>query len=343
MQDIEFPTQGPGYLDLAVSDDELADAAEIMLADNIQIYANGRALARPNLVAARASIPSDRSFTSYRTAIEHVRGPPLSASIELIWQQALLDALFTIPVPPQDTRFSIDTNFERLGLNVATTILFIASDGRERIFQLHKPETLQLDPRWHQAALRFVRMGFAHILDGRDHLLFLLCLVLPFWRNARALVGIVTAFTIAHSLTLIGSAYGIAPNALWFPPLIETLIAATILYMAIENAVSPGMRMRWVLAFGFGLIHGFGFSFALSETLQFAGDHVLLALLSFNLGVELGQLFVLILLIPVLWLLFRFMPRERIAALIISVFVGHTAWHWLLDRADILSAFWSAA
>ena len=85
---------------------------------------------------------------------------------------------------------------------------------------------------------RFVGLGFFHILDGTDHLLFLLCLVIPF-RRVRTLVPIVTSFTVAHSITLIASAYGFAPEALWFPPLIETLIAMSIVYMALENIVRP--------------------------------------------------------------------------------------------------------
>ena len=83
---------------------------------------------------------------------------------------------------------------------------------------------------------RFIELGFFHILDGTDHLLFLLCLVIPFRRFARCF-PVVTAFTVAHSITLIASAYGFAPDALWFPPLIETLIAISIVYMALENIV----------------------------------------------------------------------------------------------------------
>jgi len=343
MQDIEFPTFGPGYLDLAAADDRLRDAAELWLADNIRILEDGAERDRPRLIAARVSIPSDRSFAGYDSARAHIFGPPLPGSTELIWQQGLLDALFEIPITTDDARFSLIAGLERLGIDVVTTVRFVAADGRERIYELREPETLELDPRWHQAALRFVRDGFAHILDGKDHLLFLLCLVLPFRRNTRALVLIVTAFTIAHSVTLIGAAYGLAPAALWFPPLIETLIAATILYMAVENVVAPGLRMRWALAFGFGLIHGFGFSFALTETLQFAGQHVLLSLLSFNLGVELGQLFVLALLTALLALVFRTRLPERVGILIICVFVGHTAWHWLLERGSALGAYWPAA
>ena len=82
----------------------------------------------------------------------------------------------------------------------------------------------------------------------------------------------------------MASAYNLGPDAGWFPPLVETLIAISIFYMALENIVSPGLRRRWLLAFGFGLVHGFGFSFALRDTMQLAGSHLLTSLLSFNVG-----------------------------------------------------------
>jgi hypothetical protein len=195
-----------------------------------------------------------------------------------------------------------------------------------------------LDPRWHQAALRFVKLGFLHILDGTDHLLFLLCLVIPM-RRLRPLIAIVTAFTVAHSLTLIASAYNLLTDALWFPPLIETLIAVSIVFMALENIVGANRRWRWMFAFGFGLVHGFGFSFALRETLQFAGSHLLASLLSFNVGVELGQLLVLLVLVPALAVLFRFVVAERMGTIILSALVAHTAWHWMVDRTAILRRF----
>ena len=86
-----------------------------------------------------------------------------------------------------------------------------------------------------------MKLGFTHILDGIDHLLFLFCLVIPF-RRFRALVAVVTAFTVAHSITLFASAYDLAPDALWFPPLIETLIATSIVYMALENIVGASIE-----------------------------------------------------------------------------------------------------
>lgn len=340
MQDITFPTTGPGYLDIGRAEQQLRDAAMRWLRNDIELFENGSRLPLPELIAVRASIPSDRSFTEYALAREHLLGAPLQASIELPWQQALLDVLFEVPVSSQDSAFAVLPGLERLGLAATTVIRFESPDGVTRMYQVDgEPELVALDPRWHQAALRFVAQGFRHILDGADHLLFLFCLVLPFRRSLRSLVVIVTAFTVAHSVTLIGSAYGLAPDALWFTPLIETLIAASIFYMALENIVAPNVRLRWAVAFGFGLVHGFGFSFALSDTLQFAGDHVLTSLLSFNVGVELGQLFVLLLLVPLLNLVFRYVPRQQLITVVISVIIAHTAWHWMGDRYTALREY----
>jgi hypothetical protein len=186
--------------------------------------------------------------------------------------------------------------------------------------------------------LRFVVEGFWHILGGTDHLLFLACLVIPL-RRLRPLIIVVTSFTVAHSISLIASALGFVPDALWFPPLIETLIAATIVFMALENIVGCKPAQRWIYAFAFGLIHGFGFSFALREQLQFAGDHLLTSLLGFNIGVEIGQLTVLMVMVPALNLLFKYAVEERMGVIVLSALVAHTGWHWMLDRGEQLAKF----
>jgi hypothetical protein len=339
MQDITFPTVGPGYLDVPSAEPRLRDAARLWLADNIDFYEGSRLVPRLDIVSVRASIPSDRSFADYASALAHLQAPPLRAGIDLPWQQALLDVQLEAPIESPSSLFSIRLRTERLGMRVVNAVRFSAASGVERVFQIEGDAgVVPLDPRWHQSLLRFLAQGFEHILDGADHLLFLLCLVVPFRRQLRKLVWIVTAFTAGHSVTLIASAYGLAPSALWFPPLVEMLIALSIVYMTVENVVCAIPRTRWPIAFGFGLVHGFGFSFALQNTLQFAGDHVLTSLLAFNVGIELGQLLVLVLLVPALNLLFRFVP-ERAGGIVLAVMVGHTAWHWLAERFTALRAF----
>jgi len=96
---------------------------------------------------------------------------------------------------------------------------------------------------------------------------------------------------------------------------------------------------RWLITFAFGLVHGFGFSFALRDSLQFAGSHLLTSLLSFNLGVELGQLVVLAAVVPALRLVFRFVVAERMGTIILSAIVAHTAWHWMTERGGQLLQF----
>src|SRR6266850_449690 len=339
MREVDYPRRGAGLLDLARADAALRNAATLWIADNIELYETDRRLTHPRIVDARVSLESDKSFASYEQALAHVTGPRLPSNMELYWEQGLLDVLLDYPIGSDRSDFSIRPRLERLGLRTNVVLRFLPPAGVVRAFDLHgDPGLVRLDPRWHQAAWRFVEAGFLHILEGTDHLLFLLCLVIPF-RRLGQLVLIVTAFTVAHSITLIASAYGLGPGALWFPPLIETLIAISILYMAIENVLGTNLGRRWMITFGFGLVHGFAFSFALRDTLQFAGSHLLTSLLSFNLGVELGQLLVLVVLVPVLENLFRFVVAERLGTIILSVLVGHTAWHWMTERADRLSQF----
>lgn len=340
MREFEFPERGDGYLDLSRIDPMLHEAAALWISDPIEIYENQSRLPGPRVLATQVSLPSDRSFESYDSALAHVTGPKLPNGTNLYWDQTVLDVLFDYPIHSEQSRFSIHLGLGGLGLRVVIVLRFILGDGTVRAFEfLGDPGLVRLDPHWYQAALRFVGLGFLHILDGTDHLLFLLCLVIPF-RRFRSLIPVVTAFTVAHSITLIASAYNLAPSTLWFPPLIETLIAISIVYMALENIVGGiSVQRRWMIAFGFGLVHGFGFSFALRQTLQFAGSHLLTSLLSFNLGVEFGQLLVLGLLIPVLDLLFHFVVAERMGTIILSAIVAHTAWHWMLDRAAILRQF----
>src|SRR6266700_5105021 len=343
MRDVDVPRRSGGYLDLARVDAALRNAATLWLSDNIELYEGDMRLASPSVVETRVSLESDPSFRSYDEALAQLTGPPLPNGMQLFWEQGLLDVLFEYAIGSERAEFSIRPKLDRLGSKVRVALRFLPPGGEARAFEFSgDPGLVRLDPRWHQAALRFVESGFFHILEGTDHLLFLLCLVIPL-RKFGQLVLLVTSFTVAHSITLIASAYNFGPDALWFPPLIETLIAISILYMAIENVLGSSVGRRWLITFGFGLVHGFAFSFALRETLQFAGSHLLTSLLSFNLGFELGQLLVLVLLVPALEILFRFLVAERLGTIILSLLVGHTAWHWMTERAERLSKFpWPA-
>ena len=340
MRDVDVPMVDQGFLDFSRIERALRDAATLWIVDFVEMYENGERLARPRVAAARVSLPSDRSFESYDEARAHIfTAPRLDQGTQIYWEQGLMDIAFEYPIGSDQSDFAIRPGLTRLGVQVNVVLRFMQPGNPERVFDVHADTGIvHLDPRWHQAFLLFVREGFFHILDGIDHLLFLLCLVIPF-RKLKPLVMIITAFTVAHSVTLIASAFGMAPDGLWFPPLVETLIAISILYMAFENIVGANLQRRWAVTFAFGLIHGFGFSFLLRERLQFAGDHLVMSLLAFNVGVELGQLLVLVITLPVLYVLFRYVVAERMGTILMSALVAHTAWHWALDRGDVLLGY----
>ncbi len=339
MRDVAIPLRGPGYIDLAAAGDSLRDAAETWVANQVDVYEDAQPLENFRIHDVRLALPSDRAFRSHERLRAHFAAPPLNPALELYAAQALLDVHIVYAIRSAAADFSIYPEFRRLGRATTTVIRFKPPAGGERLFEFSgDPGLVHLDPRWHHAFARFIKHGFEHILDGTDHLLFVLCLILPF-RRVRPLIAMVTAFTAGHSVTLIGSAFGLTPSVIWFPTLIEALIAASIVYMALENIFGSRWQRRWLVAFGFGLVHGFGFSFALAQTLQFAGGHVLTSLLAFNLGVELGQLLIVAIAVPLLVLLFRAGLPERLGTLVISAILAHSGWHWMSDRVTDLAAY----
>jgi hydrogenase/urease accessory protein HupE len=173
----------------------------------------------------------------------------------------------------------------------------------------------------------FVAMGVEHILGGIDHLLFLLAL-LALARGFWPTVKIVTAFTVAHSITLSLAALGLVDVP---ARIVEPLIAASIVWVAVENLVAPkGVGRRWLVAALFGLVHGLGFASALAE-LDLARQALLRALVGFNVGVELGQLaFVIVVMPPLAWA----SRPGRLPRLpqILSVLVALAGAVWLVQR-----------
>ena len=209
----------------------------------------------------------------------------------------------SIPIASDRSVFSIRPSLARLGLRVVTVLRFMPPGGTVRAF-----DTPAI-PGWCVSIRAGTRRRGGSSGSGRPtsstrraHLLFLLCLVIPL-RRPRELILTVTAFTAGHSVTLIAAALNAGPDGLWFPPLVETLIAASMIptwrsRTSCSRPAKAAVRLPWAAGAGSwrspsGLVHGLGFSFALRESLQFAGSHLLTSLLSFNAGVELGQLLVL--------------------------------------------------
>jgi hypothetical protein len=339
LADIVFPIRPAGDLDLPQVDAMLPSAAKTWISDWVDLYEDDTLLPKPQVVETRVSLSSDNSFAFYEEAWAHVTGPGLPASVQISPDQAMLDVLFDYPISSDRSSFAIHSRLARLGVKVVTGLKFLAPNGQVRTYAYQgDPGLFSLDPSRDRAIRGFVELGFSQLLKGTDYLLFLFCVALLF-RRSLAVIPFIAAFTVAHSITLIASAYNLAPDALWFPVLFETLIAISIVYMAFENifAGTPAHH-RWMIAAGFGLVYGFGFSFTLRQTVQFGGSHVLASILSFNVGVELAQFLVLVMLIPLLNFLFRFAIPERIGTIFLAALAAHTGWHRMLDRAQWLSS-----
>jgi hydrogenase/urease accessory protein HupE len=177
---------------------------------------------------------------------------------------------------------------------------------------------------------KFLKLGVEHILTGYDHLLFLCGLLIACRRLSTALT-IITCFTVAHSVTLALSAL----NVFSLPSrIVEPLIAASIVFVGVENLLRRGEPpARWALTLGFGLVHGFGFASVLREIgLGAGGSSIIVPLFSFNLGVEIGQLSIALVALPIIWKIQRDARFSRRATAGASVLVTLAGTYWLLQR-----------
>jgi HupE / UreJ protein len=333
LRGVPFPLAGDHY---QIAASRLAVETVLKaLASALQLWeANVRLL--PSSATGQLAPLSDRSFEEYDRAIAQV-DEPLAPDTVIAFEQGYLDAHFVYPISSPKSVFSIRTTIgAELGDYIRLTIRYIPLGEPSRVMMITGASgRVALDPAWHQASIGFVKLGIQHILSGIDHLLFLLCLIIPF-RRITALIPIITAFTLGHSVTLIGTAYNLAPIGPWFPPFIEAAIAASIFYMAIENIIGAKLSQRWIITGLFGLVHGFGFADVLKEQLQFAGSYLLVSLLSFNVGIEIGQLAVLCVFVPALALLLRGRMSGRMGIIVLSAIVANIAWQWMVQRGEVL-------
>jgi hypothetical protein len=300
---------------------------------------NDTRLPKARLITTRLSRESDPSFTSWETALAHVNGPPLPPGSLLMPDRAMMDVLLDMPIQSERSGFTFTPRFGRLGVRVTTTLSFLQPDGGIRLFEYEgDPEPFRLNPTWDQSAAHFIQLGFSHILSETDHLWFLLCLVLLF-RRVRMLAPFVIAFTAAHSFALVGSAFGLAPAFPWLAALAGTLMALSVVYMALECIVGgAASNSRLPVAVASGIFFGSGFWFFLLPVLQFGGEHRLVSVLAFNVGIEMGQFLALALMIPLSAIFFRFVVAERIGTMILAGLTAHAAWHRMTDRAFMLGS-----
>ena len=256
----------------------------------------------------------------------------IEAATEKDYHQTLVHFVFRkdVALPPDEFTLIYEI-FATLG-DRHTNLALIeesAAHSEEIIFTKFEPDytyftNTQIPLR--SQMFQFLKLGVKHIFLGYDHILFLLALIVvsKFWD----LLKIVTAFTVAHTITLMLAALEIVRLP---PRLIETSIAVTIMYVALENLWVKKTSHRWMLTFGFGLIHGFGFANVLRD-LGLPTQGLVRSLVCFNLGVEVGQITIVLLLLPFsLWLAKRSFAKKARAGVSIVIFLFGAA--WFIERA----------
>ena len=193
------------------------------------------------------------------------------------------------------------------------------------------------------AMMTFIGEGIKHILEGIDHVLFVICLVLGAMQ-LKPLLWRVTGFTIGHSITLSFGFFGFVPSASWFVPAVETGIALSIIYVAVVailpdfNARFKSEKSEWTVVGVtslIGLLHGLGFSFVLQNILQVTSPNIWQSLLAFNLGVEVGQVFIVLATLLVFYLLGRISSRAvQLSRYLVAASCAAISFYWVIERGS---------
>ena len=248
----------------------------------------------------------------------------------------------------QPDSFAFQITYEREDgsrLRISSSLIALLPNGHRQYLTIFDDRGIKLGEKLFSAAanhlevdlvsasqarsvLQFAELGIEHILKGYDHLVFLFGLLLA-GACFKDLAKVITSFTAAHSITLALSTLGFAriPSEI-----VEPMIAISIVYIGLENLFRKDLKWRWLLTFGFGLIHGFGFASALQDLGIGVGSDAALPLVAFNSGVELGQLMIATVALPLIWKLRRrpiFVARFTPAC---SILISVAGGFWLLER-----------
>lgn len=338
MRDYDFVTSNEGYLDITASQNMIREAAKLWVLDEFKLYQSDQAL-ESTVEKIRVSLPTNKAFRNVNDVNIHFDSTLLPDTTILFWQQALVDIRLSYTRLNVEPRYSITPQLAGLGQRTITLLKYYNQNAEEFQFDyIGDPGRLDLNPPVLSVLFKFITDGFIHILGGIDHLLFLIVLIAPL-SKLRELLIVISAFTLGHSITLITATFGFIPDYLWFPTLVEFIIAISIILLAIDNLITKTTKRRWLFGLGFGLVHGFGFSFNLAQSLQYSGNHLATGVLGFNLGVEIGQFVVLIAVLPLLHLVRQYSKGERAVLILISIFVGHAALHWAQEYWNKLSIY----
>ena len=323
-----------------------------MLAGILTIFCAGVQAHDPGLSAAEVRILPDRIVAEVSFAPSDLAGVQVSAAdvvtIYSVEKKLELRSFILKPSDQNSVHYLLEFANPNAGeIKIGAPLLANLPRGHKQFCSVYDSENrvlaermlsaeaneLTLDLRAtsvnNNSIFRFLMLGIEHILTGYDHLAFLLALLLAggsLRQNAR----IITSFTVAHSLTLALATLGLVNVS---PAVVEPLIAVSIVFVGLENLFKRRLAARWLVTFGFGLIHGLGFAATLRELgIGALGARVAIPLLSFNLGVELAQIAIAALVLPLVWRLEKrpaFALRHVPALSLLITFAGL---YWLLAR-----------
>ncbi|KAB2329517.1 HupE/UreJ family protein [Cytobacillus depressus] len=252
-----------------------------------------------------------------------------STKVSMIDNHPLANFQFHYSCEGKSTRIAYDLfvdDMNRSHINFATV------DGeketQEFTFTIAEREMVIGERNWLRQAWNFTFLGIEHIITGYDHILFVLCLIIPAAISFGRVVEVITAFTLGHSITL-----GLATLGIVSLPerLVEPAIALSIIYVAVANLLKWETKNRWIVTLLFGLIHGFGFAGILQE-MELSRSTIASSLLFFNVGVEIGQIAVIALALPLLFL-FRRYKRFPVFVSVSSASIITIGLVWFIQRA----------
>ena len=319
---------GLSALDINVSDGAISASLSIAAPD-VALVTSGESDARRKL--------SELAHDAVRLSVDGKAVPPVIDEVSLEDGAAQVRLSFAIaPSRSRARRLEVTSDVpQHIALGHRELMVVSLNDRvvAERLLDARSgPVAIDIDaasPSVARTVWHFLELGVRHILSGYDHLVFVAGLLLAA-RSLRELAIALTAFTAAHSVSLALVVFGGFHAA---PSIVEPLIAASIAWVGLENLMRRQHGARWFVVFGFGLVHGFGFAGALME-LGFGSTaaEIALALVSFNAGVEAGQLAVASALLPLVWAMRSRPVWQRRLLPVCSVMIVMAGAYWLIER-----------
>jgi hypothetical protein len=331
---ISWPTNHGEY---AIGDSQAAvNQAVDALGHAILIWQDGERLA-PKISSGQLAALGDLSFGNPEAAAAHI-AQPTAAGLKIAVDLGYLDAHFIYPIHPAPAVYSIQSRVAEDLQDLSKLIVQFVPDGIRwggAMTVSAQSGRVALNPNRAQAALGFVLVGMQDLLTNADCLLFILCLMIPF-RRTRDFGALYAAFVLANLISLAGTAFGFAPDSVWFGAFAAGVSALMIFFLALGNIFGAHSQRRRLWTGLFGFVLGFEFAKLLAERLQFAGAHSQIALWFFALGVDLGALLAFALTFVGLALILRGARAGRIGIIVLSALVAHASWHWMIDRLGLL-------